>query len=109
MSSQELASNSTGKSNNNIVLRGGTLLLTDDELFVIQTAWKAQLNHILPVFGTPDAVRVADIMHAQMDGKDVTEQKLQLLYDKIGDKSTDQANKMKTMLNKMNIVLTTDE
>tara|TARA_X000000368_G_scaffold235529_1_gene186114 strand:- start:293 stop:556 length:264 start_codon:yes stop_codon:yes gene_type:complete len=83
--------------------------LSDNELFVIQTAWKEQLNHILPVYGSPDADRVADIMHAQMDGIDVTDQKLQFLYDKVDDKSTEEANNMKTMLNKMNIVLTTDE
>ena len=73
-------------------LRGGTqdnkplvettcLDLDDQVLCNLEYAWHALVQNISPVYGNPDAARIADIMHAQMDGEDTTGRKLQMLAD----------------------------
>ena len=55
--------------------------LDDTELCNLEDDWLALLQNISPVYGNPDAARIADIMRAQMDGQDTTGRKLQMLAD----------------------------
>ena len=48
----------------------------------LQNSWKALLQQIPPVFGNPDAKRVADIMNAEMNGEDVIGLKLHMICEK---------------------------
>ena len=49
---------------------------------LLDAKWEELLQRIEPVYGNPDAARIADIMHAQMRGEDTTERKRQMLADK---------------------------
>jgi hypothetical protein len=50
-----------------------------DTLLFIEDTWDALLQQIPPVYGNPDAERVAAILNAQMNGEDVTGLKLQMI------------------------------
>ena len=55
--------------------------LDDQVLCNLEDAWTALLDQILPEYGNPNAARIADILHAQMNGEDTTGRKLQMLAD----------------------------
>ena len=63
----------TQTNNNNAIVLDAILL---------DAKWEELLQRIEPVYGNPDAARIADIMHAQMRGEDTTERKRQMLADK---------------------------
>jgi len=48
----------------------------------LEIKWRALLQSVKPVYGNADADRIAEIMHAEMNGEDTTRRKLQFIAEK---------------------------